>query len=176
MFSVPMRPVPARHALPWPLLSARVRGLAMSTWADVLLVGALVTLAGAVRWPHLLMSPQFPSVGETIMMALDVAEGRAFYLHDAAPYLGAPFIWLLALVYRVFGPSIEATQLLAWTLGSLTVIPTYLLARAIGGRGPGVLAAVFLASPGAHPVVTSHVALSHPLTPLVSTTALWLVP
>src|SRR5215210_4678543 len=120
MSSVPMRSAPARRALPLPLLSPMVRGLAVGAWLDVLLVGALVTLAGAVRWPHLLMSPQFPSVGDTIMMGLDVAEGRAFYLHDAAPYLGAPFIWLLALVYKLFGPSIEATQLLAWTLGSLT--------------------------------------------------------
>src|SRR5215212_6840548 len=122
MSSVPMRPVSVRRAPSLPLLSSLVRGLAVGARVDVLLVGALVTLAGAVRWPHLLMSPQFPSVGDTIMMALDVAQGRVFYLHDAAPYLGAPFIWLLALVYKVFGPSIEATQLLAWSLGALTVI------------------------------------------------------
>ena len=61
------------------------------------------------------MSPQFPSVGDTIMMALDIAEGRAFYLHDAAPYLGAPFIWLLALVYRVFG------RACAWPFGAVSL-------------------------------------------------------
>src|SRR5215210_4813278 len=131
MSSVTARPAPARRALALQLVPSMLRGLAVGALADVLLVGSLVALAGAVRWPHLLMSPQFPSVGDTVMMALDVAEGRAFYLHDAAPYLGAPFIWLLALVYKLFGPSIEATQLLAWTLGSLTVIPTYLLGREV---------------------------------------------
>jgi 4-amino-4-deoxy-L-arabinose transferase-like glycosyltransferase len=166
-----VRPVTAGRALA-PPFAAR---LAVGSWLDVPLAGAFVVLAGVVRWPHLLMSPQFPSVGDTIMMALDVAEGRAFYLHDAAPYLGAPFIWLLALVYRLAGPSIEATMLLAWALGALTIVPTYLLGREVGGRGGGVIAAAFLATSGAHTVVTSHVPLSHSLTPLVSTTALWLV-
>src|SRR5947207_7866056 len=115
----PARSVDRRRAIVVP----RVSGLAATMLVDVLLVGTLLALAGAVRWPNLLLSPQFPSVGDTIMMALDVAEGRAFYLHDAAPYLGAPFIWLLALVYRVFGPSIEATQLVAWSIGSLTIVP-----------------------------------------------------
>lgn len=167
---------PARSVLtrPLPVVSLLDR-LALGSWADVLLVGTLLALAGYVRWPYLLLSPQFPSVGDTIMMALDVAEGRAFYLSDSAPYLGAPFIWLLALVYKVAGPSLEATMLLVWALGTLTVVPTYLLGREIGGRAGGLIAAAFLATSGAHTVVTSHVALSHSLTPLVSTTALWLV-
>jgi hypothetical protein len=171
MALAPARPVPARPAMATLLLER----LAIGIWTDVLLAGTLLALAGMVRWPHLLLSPQFPSVGDTVMMALDVAEGRAFYLHDSAPYLGAPFLWLLALVYRVAGPSLEATQVLAWALGTLTIVPTYLLGREVGGRGVGLIAAAFLATSGAHTVVTSHVALSHSLTPLVSTTALWLV-
>src|SRR5436189_5537140 len=87
-------PARARRAFELPLVGR----LALGAWVDVLVVGTLVVLAGAVRWPYLLLSPQFPSVGDTIMAALDMAEGRAFYLHDSAPYLGAPFIWLLALV------------------------------------------------------------------------------
>src|SRR4051812_41971151 len=94
----PTRLAPARPVPHWPLARDAIRALAVSRVMDALLVGALVVLAGAVRWPHLLMSPQFPSVGDSIMMALDIAQGRAFYLHDQAPYLGAPFIWLLALV------------------------------------------------------------------------------
>src|SRR3954454_16573763 len=150
MSAVTVRPASARRMSAVPLVSPMLQRLAVSIWAgiwaDVLLVGTLVTLAGAVRWPHLLMSPQFPSVGDTIIMALDIAQGRAFYLHDQAPYLGAPFIWLLALVYRVFGPSIEATQLLAWSLGALTVVPTYLLGREIGGRAARGVAGGSLAS------------------------------
>jgi hypothetical protein len=171
----PARSVSARPALSFTVL-ARVRGLATAgTWADLLVVGTLVALAGWVRWPHLLLSPQFPSVSDTVMLALDVAQARAFHLADSAPYLGAPFLWLLALVYAVFGPSVEATQLLAWALGTLTIVPTYLLAREAGGRVAGLVAAAFLATSGAHTVITSHVALSHSLTPFVSTIALWLV-
>ena len=149
--------------------------LALGVRAEVLVVGALVALAGAVRWPNLLLSPQFPSVGDTILAALEMAEGRAFYLHDSAPYLGAPFIWLLALVYRVFGPSLEVTLLVPWALGALTVVPTYLLGRELAGRMAGLFAAALLATAGAHVVVTSHVVLSHSLTPLCSTFTLWLL-
>lgn len=149
--------------------------LALGAWADILVVGALVALAGAVRWPYLLLSPQFPSVGDTILAALDMAEGRAFYLHDSAPYLGAPFIWLLALVYRLFGPSLEVTLLVPWAIGALTVVPTFLLGRELAGRMAGLFAAALLATAGAHVVVSSHVALSHSLTPLSSTFTLWLL-
>jgi hypothetical protein len=166
-----MRPALPRRGL---ALSS-IGSLAVGVWAESLLVGLLVALAGVVRWPHLLISPQFPSVGDTILMALDVAEGRAFYLHDSAPYLGAPFIWLLALVYRVFGPSIEATMVLVWALGALTIVPTYLLGRELAGRMAGLFAASLLATAGAHVVVTSHVPLSHSLTPLCSTFTLWLL-
>lgn len=168
-------PARARHDTALPFASRLASHLTVGARADVLAVGSLVALAGAVRWPYLLLSPQFPSVGESVMAALAMAEGRAFYLYDSAPYLGAPFIWLLALVYRVFGPSLEATMLLVWAIGALTVVPTYLLGRELGGRIVGLLAASLLATAGAHVVVSSHVVLSHSLTPLCSTFTLWLL-
>jgi 4-amino-4-deoxy-L-arabinose transferase-like glycosyltransferase len=165
------RPARARRVFDVPFAGR----LAAGARADVLIVGALVALAGAVRWPNLLLSPQFPSVGDTIIAALEMAEGRAFYLHDSAPYLGAPFVWLLALAYRVFGPSLEVTLLVPWALGALTVVPTYLLGRELAGRMAGLFAAALLATAGAHVVVSSHVVLSHSLTPLCSTFTLWLL-
>ena len=178
------RPARARRAFDLPLAERLANGRlgqwllhldAAGVWVDVLTVGVLVVLAGAVRWPNLLLSPQFPSVGDTIIAALEMSEERAFYLYDSAPYLGAPFIWLLALVYRVFGPSLEATVLVPWAIGTLTVIPTYLLGRELAGRMAGLLAAALLATAGAHVVVSSHVVLSHSLTPLLSTFTLWLL-
>jgi hypothetical protein len=165
------RPARARRALVLPLVGQ----LAVGAWADVLVVSALVGLAGAIRWPYLLLSPQFPAVRDAIMAALDMAEGRAFYLHDSAPYLGAPFIWLLALAYKLFGPSLEVTLLLPWAIGALTVVPTYLLGRELAGRMAGIFAAALLATAGAHIVASSHVPLSHSLTPLCSTFTLWLL-
>ena len=78
-------------------------------------------------------------------------------------------------MYRVFGPSLEVTLLVPWALGALTVVPTYLLGRELAGRTAGLVAAMLLATAGAHVVVTSHVVLSHSLTPLCSTFTLWLL-
>src|SRR3954453_7451708 len=111
-------------------LAALVR---LGAWADVLLVSTLVLAAGLVRWPNLLISPQFSSGGTAIPMALDIADGRAFYLREVSPYIGGPYIWLLALVFKLFGASVEATMLVTWAIGALTVIPTYLLGREVGG-------------------------------------------
>src|SRR5437763_15287896 len=66
----------------------------LAAYVDVLLAGALVLVAGTVRWPNLLISPQFQSGGTAIPMALDIADGRAFYLREASPYIGGPSIWL----------------------------------------------------------------------------------
>ena len=148
---------------------------ALGARADVLLVGALVGLAFAVRWPLLLLSPQFPSIGGTVLRALEVADGRALPLFDQSPYLGPLLVYLLAGVFKLFGPSVEAPLLLAWAIGSLTVVPTYLLGRELGGRPAGLLAGALLATSGAHTVISSHVPLVHSLTPLLATTTLWLL-
>src|SRR5215207_8506568 len=102
----------ARRVVVLPFAERLTLGLRL----DVLVAASLVALAGVVRWHNLLLSPQFPSVTETVMMALDVADGRALHLSDGAPYIGAPFVWLLALVYRVAGASLEATMLVPWAV------------------------------------------------------------
>ena len=53
MAMAPVRSVAARRALALPVVSPFARGLAVSTWMDVLLVGTLVAVAGLVRWPNL---------------------------------------------------------------------------------------------------------------------------
>jgi 4-amino-4-deoxy-L-arabinose transferase-like glycosyltransferase len=143
--------------------------------AEVLLVGGLVGLALAVREPSLLLTPSFPPVRVPILQALEVANGQAIPLADQSPYLGPLFIYLLAAVYKLFGPSLEATQAVPWLLGSLTVLPTYLLGRELGGRVAGLLAAALLVTSPAHIVITSHVAWVHSLTPLLAVTTLWLL-
>ena len=171
----PARSVSARPALSPSLFERLVARAASGVLVDVLLVGMLVGVAGSIRWPYLLLSPQFPSIGDVIQMALDVADGRAFYLADDSPYLGVPFMYILAAAYKIFGPSIEVTLLVPWVIGSLTIIPTYLLGRELAGRPAGLLAGALMATAGAHVVVSSHVPLSHSLTPLVSTVTIWLL-
>jgi hypothetical protein len=164
-------------SLPFPRsLSARALPLAQSSAAlDVLLIGGFVGLALVVRWTHLFSSPPFPAVGQTALAALAVSEGRSWPLVDQAPYLGAPFIYLLAAVYRVFGPSLESTMVLAWLLGALTIIPTYLLGRQLGGPIAASVAAVLLATSPAHTVISSHVPWVHSLTPGLAALSLWLL-
>ena len=145
------------------------------TRADALVVGVLVTAALAVRWPNLFLSPQFPSIASTPLRALDIADGRVFHLADQAPYLGSPFMYLLAAAYKVFGPSVEVTLLVPWLIGGLVVVPTYLLGRELGGRIAGLVAGALMATSGAHTVISSHVPLSHSLTPLLTATTLWLL-
>ena len=158
-----------------PALARPITSLVVGLRAEIFAVTILVAVALAARWPLLLLSPQFPSIGATIMRALDLADGHAFPLADDSPYIGAPFIYLLALAYKLVGPSVEVTLLVPWAIGGLTVIPTYLLGRELAGRAGGLFAGALLATAGAHIVVTSHVPLSHSLTPLGSTVTLWLL-
>lgn len=155
-------------------LTTGVAAVRSTVLIDVVICISLFAVALIVRWPNLLLSPQFSSVGATIRLALDIADGRAYPLADQAPYLGTPFIYLLGAVYRLFGPSVESSLAVPWLIGGLTVIPTYLLGREIGGRAAGLVAATLLAASAAHTVITSHVPLSHSLTPLFATVTLWL--
>jgi 4-amino-4-deoxy-L-arabinose transferase-like glycosyltransferase len=156
--------------IPWVRIGVRL-GLI----ADIGLAGGLVGLALAVRWPDLLLSPAFPPMRLPILQALELANGQALPLADQAPYLGPLFIYLLVGVYKLFGPSLETTQAVPRLLGGLTVLPTYLLGRELGGRVAGLVAAALLVTSPAHTVITSHVAWVHSLTPLLAVTTLWLL-
>jgi 4-amino-4-deoxy-L-arabinose transferase-like glycosyltransferase len=107
--------------------------------------------------------------------ALEIADGRAFPLTDSAPYIGALFSYLLAAVFKLFGPSVMAPLILTVVLTSLTTIPAYLLGRELGGRLVGFVAGGLLATSAAHTIISSHVPWSHSLTPLLTTTTLWLL-
>jgi 4-amino-4-deoxy-L-arabinose transferase-like glycosyltransferase len=139
------------------------------------MVSLLVAIALLVRWTHLFTSPPLPSVGHSVLTAMAVSEGRAWPLADQAPYLGAPFVYMLAGVYRLFGPSLEATMLLTWMLGALAIIPAYLLGRELAGPVAGAVAGILLATSPAHTVISSHVPWVHSLTPLLATISLWLL-
>ncbi|MFN0071032.1 MAG: glycosyltransferase family 39 protein [Chloroflexota bacterium] len=164
-------PFPSRRPL-------EVRALPLTVPLSVLdtaLVTCLVLVGLGVRWQNLFSSPPFAGLGTSILSALEVAQGRAWPLADQAPYLGAPFVYLLAAVFRVFGPSLEGTMLLAWFIGALSIVPAYLLGKEIGGRMAGTVGAVLLATSPAHTIISSHVPWVHSLTPLLATLSLWLL-
>lgn len=164
-------PLPIRQ----PYLLSALTSARFAAIADVLTVSTLVTIGLLVSWPNLFNSPPFPAVGGSIDIVMRVIHGRGWPLADQSPYLGAPFVYLLACVYLFFGPSLESTMLLAWLVGGLTVIPVYFLGKEVAGRYAGLVAAALLVTSPAHIVITSHVPWVHSLTPLCTALSLWLL-
>ena len=142
---------------------------------EAALVIGLVVLAVAVRLPYLWDIPIFTDETDEVWLGLRVARGQALPLTNAATYIGPLWNYLLAAVFLVGGPSLYSPRAVALALGALTVVPTYLFGRSLAGRAVGLLAATMLALSPAHIVVNSHIAWSNSITPLFSTTGLWLL-
>lgn len=142
--------------------------------SDALVVASLLLCAAAARWPYLWDIPRFTDESNEALKALVVAHGRMLPLTNIDPYIGPLWNYLLAGVFLVTGPSLYTPRTVAAILGVLTVVPTYLLGRSVGGPAVGVLTAVFLGFSPAHIVVNSHIGWSNCITPLLTTLALWM--
>src|SRR3954447_24902195 len=168
------------HARSGPLAAAKWRMLASITGlrtvasSDVLVVAVLLVAAAAVRLPYLWDIPRFTDESNEALKALVIAHGRIVPLTNIDPYIGPLWNYLLAGVFLATGPSLSTPRTVVAILGILTVVPTYLLGRSLGGHGVGALAAAFLALSPAHIVVNSHIGWSNCITPLLTTLALWL--
>ena len=137
---------------------------------------ALFGLGLALRLPHLLTIPTLTDEVNEVLRGLAVAEGRLLPLTNVNTYLGSFYNYLLAAVFLVIGPSIDAARIVTALAGALTVPTTYLLVRELGpGRALAIVGAGLVATSGTHIVVTSHVAWAHSLTPLAATVGLWLL-
>src|SRR3712207_4135526 len=99
----------------------------------------------AVRLPYLWEIPRFTDETREAVIGLRLARGQAFPLTNVDPYIGALWNYLLAIVFWLGGPSIYSPRALVFVLGALTVVPTYLLGRSLGGPTVGLLAATLLA-------------------------------
>jgi hypothetical protein len=148
------------------------------------LVAALVAGAALIRRVDLWSIPIFTDEGDEIGLALRIVRDGARPLTNDDPYLGPLFNYLLAGLFWVAGPGPWLPRALVLALGACTIVPTYLLARELGlgvgatrGRAilAGSLAAGLLAVNAGHVVVNSHVAWGNCLTPLLTTTACWLL-
>ena len=90
-------------------------------------------------------------------------------------YIGGFYIWLLAGIFWLTGVSALTPRLVMAVAGALAVGITYLLARDLGGRLAGLIAAALLATSGAQILSNGHIAWSHCLTPTLTTLAAWLL-
>jgi len=78
------------------------------------------------------------------------------------------------LAMRIFGATIAGGRALSAIVGTATVLTTFLLGRAVGGRRTGWVAAVVVAFSAYH-IQYSRLASNQIIDPFIGTTALWLV-
>jgi 4-amino-4-deoxy-L-arabinose transferase-like glycosyltransferase len=139
----------------------------------IVVVAALLGIAGAARWPNLWLLPTFTDETIEVKLAYQIARGEIAPLTNVDPYIGSLWNWLLALGFWTFGLSPWLPRLFAFVAGVATVGAVWWLGREIGGRAggriAGAVAALLMAACSTHILVNSHVAWSHATTPLWTT-------
>ncbi len=165
------------------------------SWPDALLAGGLALFALAIRWPHLWTVPRFTDETLEVLHSLAIVRDGARPLVNYDSYYGALYNYLVAGALWLGGESPFVPRVVVLVAGALTVAAAFGLGRELalstargsplpaaagavtGGRGmsraAGVLAALLLATNGAHVVVNSHIAWSNCLTPLFTTLTFW---
>jgi len=144
----------------------------------------LLGLGAALRADDFMVVPRLTDETQEVMLGLRLAREGIVPLVGVQPYTGGLFSGLVGLMFLAVGPKIEAGRLVALLAGTLTILPTWLLARelamSVWGAGwrssfVGLLAGLLLAVSGPHIVTSSRIAYSNSLTPLFTMTGLWLV-
>lgn len=166
---------PAAERAGWTALAARPAVL-----IDCGLVGAIVLGAVALRLSNLMIVPRLSDETHEVLLGLRIARGEVFPLVGVNTYIGALFSYLIAAAFHLVGPRPEVGRLTVLMFGALGVIPTYLLARRLGGpgsrgRAAGLMAALLIACSPTDILVTSRIAYSNSLTPFFTTFGLWLL-
>jgi hypothetical protein len=138
-------------------------------------LAALFAAAVCLRWPYLWDVPRFTDELQEVLWSLSIARGEILPLTAVDSYYGPLWSYLLAGLFKVFGPSSYLPRLTAMLLAASLVLVTYLFARDVVGRWPAAIAAGLLLTSGGHIIINSHTARSNSTTPLLTTAALWLV-
>lgn len=144
-------------------------------WREVAIVVGLVLVAALVRLPNVHVVPPYTDETEEALRAWAIVQGELRPLVNVDSYIGALWSYVVAAGFVVFGRDAEIPRLASLAAGALTVGVTYLVGRRLLGQRAGLVAAVLLAANGAHVLVSSHVAWSNCVTPLFTTTAIWLL-
>lgn len=134
---------------------------------------AVGLLAVALRARYLADIPRYTDEINEILPAFDIVRGESFPLVSGPKHLGAMFDYILAAAMLVFGRSADLPRVVVLIAGLATVLLTYGYARSLGGRWAGLLAAGLLAVSAPHVLLSSRVAWSASLTPLLGVGAAW---
>ncbi|HEX3246177.1 MAG TPA: glycosyltransferase family 39 protein, partial [Chloroflexota bacterium] len=140
-----------------------------------LALGLTLLSALALRWPYLTLIPRFTDETLEVLHSAAIARGEIHPLTNYDSYYGALFSYLLAFPMWLFGTDPLLPRWIVMALGVLTVVPTFLLGRAIANPTVGVVAALLVATGSAHIAVNSHIAWSNCITPLFTTVCFWLL-
>ncbi|MFN8524321.1 MAG: hypothetical protein U0821_14575 [Chloroflexota bacterium] len=146
----------------------------------------VLVVALLARLPMLSLVPRFTDETLEVLHSLRIVREGLLPLTNYDSYYGSLYNYLVALAFVVSGEHPLAPRFLIMWAGCLTVAVTYFLGRdlcvavlpvtsAIAARVVGAVAAALLAMNAVHIVVSSHVAWSNCLTPLLTTVGLWLI-
>jgi 4-amino-4-deoxy-L-arabinose transferase-like glycosyltransferase len=129
---------------------------AVWSWAarhrDILAVAAIAVLARGLYWAF--ATPGYvpaSDAGQYDEIARNLAAGRGFAMHfpqltvHATAFRPPLYPALLALVYRVFGPSIVAGRLLNLAIGVAVVVMTVAVGEMVANRRAGLIAGLAVA-------------------------------
>ena len=142
-----------------------------ATWLKAL---ALVTAAGlALRLPYLLLLPHLTDESVEVRHAYDIAFQGARPLTHADAYYGPLWPYLLAVLMRVVGPSLELPRLFSLAFGVATLGLTFALGARLARPGrelaTATLAAFLLTVNFTHALVLSRVAWANSSSPFWGT-------
>jgi hypothetical protein len=131
------------------------------------LAAAAVTVAGLlVRLPYLTQIPRFTDETVEALWAWSIVSDGALPLTHQAPYLGVVYPYLLALLFKLLGPSIWLPRAMTAVAGALTAGGTYLVGRRVTTEWAALLAGLLFATSAAPVFLNAHIAYSNSLTPL----------
>ena len=150
--------------------------LALPRWrvlAYVALVAGLLLVALVLRLRWLGDIPRYTDEVLEVMSATDIAQGNIRPLVSPSKHIGAYFNYLIAGVIVVGGKSPDLPRYVVLATGLATVLLTYGYARRLGGPLAGLAAAGLLAVSAPHVLLSSRVAWSASLTPLLLLGAAW---
>ncbi len=156
---------------PWHSRSWVTRALVDVT--HPLLMLAVGLLAVVLRVRYVADIPRYTDEINEITPAFDIVRGTSFPLMSGPKHIGALFDYILAGAMLVFGRSPDLPRMVILVAGLITVLVTYGYARSLGGRWAGLLAAGLLAVSAPHVLLSSRVAWSASLTPLLCLGAAW---
>lgn len=139
------------------------------TWGG--LVGLFV-VALAIRLPGLLDIPRFEDEGVEALWGLDIARGDRLPLTGSDEYYGPLFSYMVAALFRIFGPDALWPRLMVAVFGALTVLATYWLGRVAAGARAGTIAAFLAMTSPMLVIANSHLGWSNSLSPFFAVATL----